>query len=198
MKIGIMGGTFDPVHLAHLEMGRAAKRQKNLDEVWFMPTKIPPHKKGKVVTDENIRFKMVEIAVSEEKDFYASDFELQFPQVTYTAQTVERLQMTYPEHTFYFILGGDSLFYFDQWFHPEKILHYTEVLAFSRDGIPKKAMEERAAWLMQKLGGVIEILEMKHMEISSSMIRRRIAEGKDVKKYLPKGVHAYLAENGYL
>lgn len=195
MKVGILGGTFDPIHLGHLEMGRAAKWQKQLDEVWFMPSKIPPHKLGKRITEEMTRYQMVELAVEKEEGFFASDFELQGSSITYTAETLKRLKNCYPEKEFFFLMGGDSLFYLEQWYHPEKILEYAAILAFCRHGISKEQMEERAFWLMQQFGGTIEVLSMQSMEISSSMIREKLQRGEDVSEFLPGSVWAFLRQH---
>ncbi|MBR1744341.1 MAG: nicotinate-nucleotide adenylyltransferase [Lachnospiraceae bacterium] len=194
MRVGIVGGTFDPVHLAHLEMGRAAKRQKDLDQIWFMPSKIPPHKRGKKIAEEGLRYRFVELAVEGEKDFYASDFELRFPNTTYTAETLERLKKEYREEQFFFILGGDSLCDFGKWYHPEKILEYAGILAFRRNGVSMREMEERAENLMSRFGGQIEILQMRDMDISSSMIREKLAMGEPVEKYLPEALHPFISE----
>lgn len=194
MKIGIMGGTFDPIHLAHLSMGRAAKEQKKLDQVWFMPSKIPPHKREKKVADEKLRYHWVELSVRGIRDFFASDFELRFPHITYTAETVERLQKEYPNEKFSFILGADSLFAFDMWYHPERILNRVEILSFSRDGILKEKMEEQAAYLMDRFGGKIEVLQMRELAVSSSMIREKLAKGEAVEKFLPKALWQALPE----
>lgn len=194
MKIGIMGGTFDPIHVAHLEMGRVAKEQKNLDQVWFMPSKIPPHKRGRNITEERLRYHWVELAVRGEEGFLASDFELERSGTTYTADTLERLKKTYPKDRFFFILGGDSLFDFEKWYHPEKILAQTEILSISRDGVSREKMEEQANALMKCFGGKIEVLKMREIPISSSMIREKIRQGESVEEYLPEGLCEVISE----
>ena len=192
MKIGIMGGTFDPVHLAHLEMGRAAKEQKKLEQVWFMPSKNPPHKRK--ITEESMRYRWVELAVREKEGFLVSDFELKFSGVSYTAEMLKRLEREYPENQFFFILGGDSLFAFEHWYHPEVILAHAEILCFSRDGVSREKMDEQAEFLMKRFGGKIEVLKMQEMAISSSMIREKIAKGESVKEYLPKELWQMIPE----
>ena len=103
-KIGIMGGTFDPIHNAHLILGRQAWKEYSLDEVWFMPSHIPPHKTDHQITDTNDRCEMVKLAIAEYPYFRFSDFEISRTGNTYTAQTLQLLKEAYPEHTFYFIV----------------------------------------------------------------------------------------------
>ena len=193
MKIGILGGTFDPIHLAHLQMGRVAMKKAELDEVWYMPSKLPPHKKDRHISDEKLRFHLVELATEDEEGFFASDFELLFPHTTYTAETLERLKRERQEDTFYFIMGGDSLLYFEHWYHPERILRCAELLVVNRNGAPCAELEACAGRLMRQFGGKIGILSMPEMKISSSMIRKRFREGKSVREYLPKKVYDFLS-----
>lgn len=194
-KIGIMGGTFDPIHLAHIQMARCAMIQKKLDQVWFMPSKIPPHKKEQKVSDEQMRSALVRLAIQKEEGFLFSDFELKRQETTYTARTLELLQSEYPKEQFYFILGGDSLFQFEHWYHPEEIMKRAVILAVGRDGVLEDKMQEQAAYLSEKFNGRVELVQMKELNISSSEIRQKIAEGKSVKEYLPHEVYEYILEN---
>lgn len=191
-KIGIMGGTFDPIHLAHLAMARSALCQKNLDQVWFMPSKHPPHKDSSRVSDEKLRSLLVQLAVKEEKEFVYSDYELKREEITYTAKTLTMLRKEYPEDEFFFILGEDSLAQLDQWYHPEIILSHAVILAVNRGNISLEEMERQAGTLTGKYGGTIEVIPMKRLDISSSMIRKKLAAGEDVKDMLPKSVYEYI------
>lgn len=195
-KTGILGGTFDPIHRAHLAMGRAALEAEQLERVLFMPSKIPPHKKGKEISPEKIRSDMVRLAVKEEEGFFFSDFELCRQEVTYTARTLSLLKKEQPEEEFYFIMGGDSLFYFEKWYQPEVILQYAKILAVARDGLSRCQMEQRAEDLMDLLGGEIRIVPMTCMDISSSDIRRRISRGESVEGDLPPAVNEYIRKTG--
>lgn len=189
-----MGGTFDPVHLAHLEMAYCAIEQKGLGRVWFMPSKIPPHKQNKKILPEKFRAEMVRLAIAGEERFCFSDFELKREEVTYTAKTLELLCGQYPGEEFYFIMGGDSLFQFEHWYHPEKILEYAVILAVSRGGVRQEEMFSQARYLSQKFYGDVQVLKMPEINISSSMIREKIARGEDVRAYLPENVYEYIQE----
>ena len=193
--IGILGGTFNPIHYAHLAMAESAYEQANLDVVWFMPTKNPPHKQGMKILDESMRSDMIKLAIKGKPHFVYSDFELQRERITYTADTLLLLKEKYPEDTFYFILGGDSLFQFENWYCPDKIMERASLLAISRDGTSQEKMLEQKAQLERKYGGSIKIIAMPQMDISSSCIRKAVVQGKDISNYVPKEVEDYIKEN---
>lgn len=193
--IGIMGGTFDPIHIAHLEMARCAMEQKQLREIWFMPSKIPPHKQERKILSEDMRAEMIQLAIQEESGFLFSDFELRRKEITYTARTLELLEQECPKEKFYFILGGDSLFQFEHWYHPEEILQRAVVLAIGRNGVAFSELQQQASYLSQRYHGRVELVQMPRLDISSSMIRRKIAQGESVKEYLPSKVYQYIVKN---
>lgn len=194
-RTGIMGGTFDPVHLAHLAMAECAREQMMLDKVLFMPSKIPPHKRNRKISSEELRAKLVQLAVEGKPGFYYSDFELNRKEVTYTARTLELLKKQYHEEEFFFIMGADSLFQFENWYLPGKIMEYAVILAVSRDGVLQRDMLDKAAMLSEKYHGEVRIIQMPEMNISSSMIRERLAKGESVEPYLPSRVYEYIMRN---
>jgi len=194
-KTGIMGGTFDPIHCAHLRMARCAMEQKGLDRVFFMPSKIPPHKAGKEVSDERLRAHLVNLAIEKENGFYYSDFELKRDGTTYTANTLNLLKNEHPEEEFYFIMGGDSLFQFEQWYRPEEIVKCAVILAVSRGTVNTGQMKQQAEFLAKKFHGRVELIRMEKMEISSSLIRERLAKGESVQQMLPQKVYEYIIKN---
>lgn len=133
MKIGIMGGTFNPIHNGHLEIARSAYEQYQLDEVWFMPNRTPAYKETEDILSGDIRLRMIQCAMIGYPHFKASDFELKRSGNTYTWETMELLNQKYTDVSFYFIMGADSLFQFTTWMYPERIVQYTRILAASRD-----------------------------------------------------------------
>ena len=191
-RIGIMGGTFNPIHNAHLTMAAAAYEQAGLDRIWFMPSKNPPHKDSSEIISEEHRSNMIKLAINNTSDFEFSDFELRHEGTTYTAETLKRLHKTYPDHRFYFVMGGDSLFELETWYHPEQIMKMTTILAFSRNGETTQQMQERAAWLISHYQADIRILSMPDMPISSSLIRSRILSGQPVSRMIPPAVEKYI------
>ena len=196
-KVGIMGGTFNPIHLAHTEMAKVCLRQQDLDKILFMPSKNPPHKKDKSILPENERAVMVKLAVSEYDKFVFSDFELQRKGTTYTADALRLLQEENPDDNYYFIMGADSLLYLDKWYRPQEILKRAVILAIGRDGsTPDELKEKRKELIKQYDKADIRFVHMRQMDISSSMIREGIAHGENMEKYLDKEVWNYINENG--
>ncbi|RHT86447.1 nicotinate (nicotinamide) nucleotide adenylyltransferase [Clostridium sp. AM27-31LB] len=196
-KVGIMGGTFNPIHLAHTEMAKVCLQQQDLDKILFMPSKNPPHKKDKSILPENERAVMVKLAVSEYDKFVFSDFELQRKGTTYTADTLRLLQEENPDDNYYFIMGADSLLYLDKWYRPQEILKRAVILAIGRDGsTPDELKEKRKELIKQYDKADIRFVHMRQMDISSSMIREGIAHGENMEKYLDKEVWNYINENG--
>ena len=160
-----------------------------------MPSKNPPHKRDRKILPEKYRAEMVKLAVSGEEKFYFSDFELRREEITYTAKTLELLCKNYPKEQFFFIMGSDSLFHFECWHQPEKVMRYAVILAVSRGGVREEEMVRQAAYLSKKFSGDVQVLKMPEMKISSSMIREKIAAGEDVSSYLPENVYDYILKH---
>ena len=191
--IGIMGGTFDPIHNGHLLLGRQAYMEYGLDQVWFMPSKIPPHKKDHIVTAVEDRMEMVRLAVSEYPYFVCSDFELRRQGNTYTADTLKLLHLTYPKDCFYFIIGADSLYQIEQWYHPEEVMSQAILLVAYREcGQMYLPMEEQIAYLHKHYGAEIHLLHCEEIDISSGELRELKALGKELCSYVPECVEQYI------
>ncbi len=194
-KIGILGGTFNPIHNAHLAMAEAALHQGDLEEIWFMPSKNPPHKSNDEIVSESIRSSMIKLAILSKPHFIYSDYELQREGTTYTAETLKGLKKDYPEIAFSFIIGGDSFFSIEKWYHPEQILSECRILAISRDGATIQQMQQHKEYLTKQYQADIKIITMVQMDVSSSQIRQAIKNGaKDIP--VPKHVAQYIQANG--
>lgn len=195
-RTGIMGGTFNPVHIAHIKMAEAAYRQAGLDKVVFMPSKNPPHKKNIHIIPEKHRGAMLKLAINGVPYFEYSDFEFKREGITYSSQTLSLLHMQNPGERYFFIMGGDSFFQIENWHLPGKIMEYAAIIAISRNGTGKKQMEKYAEELREKYNAEIIIAEMPQMDISSSCIRKIILSGGDASMYLPGKVWNYIKEQG--
>ena len=201
MKIGIMGGTFNPVHNGHLTLAKAAKEQFFLDTVWFMPSGLPAHKSNSELTDGSHRLNMVKLALLGQEGFEPSDFELKREGYTYTANTLTELKEQYPEDTFYFIIGGDSLMKFLYWRNPEVILKKSVLLAAGRNGYTNEEILAQVELLRKEYGASIYFVEMDEVAISSNEIREycKNRQYEKAAKYFPKAVLGYIKEqNLYL
>ncbi len=195
-KIGILGGTFDPVHNGHLLLGRQAYSEYHLDEIWYMPSGQPPHKKDHHVTAAEHRCAMVRLAIAGNHGFCLSEFETRREGNTYTAQTLALLKRQYPQHEFFFIIGADSLYQIENWYHPEKVLAMAEILAADREYQPDHpSMEDQIRYLTQRFGGRIRRLHCREMDVSSEDIRNKVRAGKPIAGLVPPEVESYIYEN---
>lgn len=195
-RVGIMGGTFNPIHNAHIHMAQAACEQFELDEVLFMPSKNPPHKENRIIVSEEHRKRMIQLAIDGIDKFSFSDFEFESEGTTYTCETLMRLKKKHPDWELYFILGGDSLAQFETWYHPEKIVRYAVILATSREGVGLKETERLCDNLRKKTGGDIRQIRMPQIRISSSDIRRKTEAGESLSGICPEKTERYIKLHG--
>ena len=142
IKVGIMGGTFDPIHIGHLILAMEAINYKNLDEVWFIPTGNPNFKQDKNVTDKKKRFEMVKIATQDNDKFKVCDYEINKNDVTYSWETMKYLRENY-DNDFYFIMGEDSLMSVETWENAEDFLKNTKILACIRRQEEMSKLDEK-------------------------------------------------------
>lgn len=195
-RIGIMGGTFDPIHNGHLRMGEAAWREFALDEVWFMPTGTPAYKNGQHrVTQKEHRAAMTELAVREFGWARCSRIEVERSGNTYTADTLTELTEEYPDTSFYYIVGADSLNYMDRWYHPERIFQKACVAVAMRSTQSQNAVAGKIRALTAQFGARIILMHQEEYDISSTELRTMIAGGKDISSYVPKQVQDYIREH---
>ena len=150
MKIGILGGTFDPIHNTHISMAREALSQLNLDKVFLMPSFCPPHKNSSLVTNERHRVNMVKLAVAGLDNISYSDFELK-NRLSYTADTLTALKQQHPKDELFFIIGGDSISTFISWYHPEIILEKANLVVVKRNDVTLSAVEDNIAKIGRRL-----------------------------------------------
>lgn len=195
-NIGVLGGTFDPIHNGHLMLGRQAYQEYGLDEVWFMPSGTPPHKKDHEVTCVEDRCEMVRLAIEAVPFFRLSRFEIQRSGNTYTAETLRLLNETYTQNRFYFIIGADSLFQIETWYHPREVMSQAILLVAGRE-YPEapRSLEEQITYLKERYPADIRLLHGEEVDLSSSELRDMIARKKHVYKYLPQAVEDYIRQH---
>ena len=195
-KVGIMGGTFNPIHNGHLILGQTAYEQFGLDEVLFMPNKKPYYKKlSKNVTDEQ-RCDMVKLAIENNDAFSFSDIEVTREGVTYTVDTLHILTEQNPDHEYYFIMGADSLFHFDSWKDPDEIIKMATLLVATRDSMATFDIESQIEYLQSEFEDAkIECLFSPSLEISSNQLRKRCREGKSIRYLVPDKVAFYIQKH---
>lgn len=197
-RIGIMGGTFDPIHNGHLMLAEQAYQTYHLDQIWFMPNGRPPHKKQSTIeSDVDHRIKMVELAIDGHPEYRLETYEAYREETSYSYSTMEYFQAKYPEHEFYFIIGADSLFAIDTWVHPERIFPTCTILAAYRDEIDTpEEMLTRIHQLSEKYAQVhIELMITPLIHISSHELRQKIKEGKSIYQDVPATVAQYIEKH---
>ena len=196
-SIGILGGTFDPIHKGHLLLAEQAYREYPLSSVWFMPSGHPPHKQDHHVTEGEYRKEMIEIAIRGKSYFRYSDFELNRPGNTYSAQTFSLLKQAHPEQTFYFIVGADSLYQLEHWYHPQEVMDRVILLVAGREYTQRhRPLEDQIRYLTERYHAKIFQLHCPEIDVSSAMLRQMAAQGLDIDSYLPPGVGAYIRKMG--
>lgn len=197
-KIGIMGGTFDPIHNGHMMLGKTAYEQFGLDEVWFMPNGNPPHKKQESIESDAVhRMEMVTIAIEDIDEFKIQNYEVIKENVSCSWETMKQFKELYPQDEFYFIIGADSLFAIETWVHPERLFPNCIILAAYRDDIDtEEEMYTQINYLCKKYNADIRLLRSPLMNISSSELRQMIAEGKSIAGLVPEKVKNYIVKEG--
>lgn len=180
-KVGILGGTFNPIHIGHLILAEQAYDEYKLDEILFIPTGISHFKDPNVVLDKKKRISMTGGAIDDNPHFALSTIETDRPGNSYTYETLEELKRVNPDTEYYLIVGADSLFQMEQWKNPDIIMKDATILVSVRKGQSLKELEDKAEELMKKYNSSIKILTCPYIDISSTEIRARIKEGKSVK-----------------
>ena len=185
-KYGIIGGTFDPIHNAHLYIAYEAKELLGLDKVIFIPNGSPPHKDNKNITGASLRYRMVLEAIKDFEDFEVSKYEIEKKELSYTYKTLEHFKEDDVE--LYFITGADCLVDLDKWKNVSEIFSLCKFVVFTRPGFKEEDLIEEKKRAEKKYNGEIIFLNILDLEISSTDIRKRISEGKRIDFFVPKTV----------
>ena len=200
MKTGIFGGAFDPIHKGHIYMAQKAMEEYSLDRILLVPSGHSPNKTENAMTAFSHRYNMCKLASEAVPGIEVSDIEIKDESTSYTYVTLQKLKALYPEDELYFIMGGDSLDYFESWMKPEIIAQTAIILVMVRENFPKQQMEERIAHIKKQFWADIRLLKCDRMDVSSTQVRRLLraksqadgdrspkgAEKKKLKKSLDK------------
>jgi nicotinate-nucleotide adenylyltransferase len=195
-RIGVFGGSFDPVHIGHLTIAQDAVEQLELDRLIFVPAAVPPHKQEKTLVDGRHRFEMLQLATEGNLCFEVSDMELQRGGVSYTFDTMTQIQAEHPGATLFFIVGLDSLVELHLWRNVDKLLELCTIVPFARGGEdPARVAEQIQLSEPWKTGLLERLIRIHEIEISASEIRMRLAEGLSIRYLVPPEVEMYIAEH---
>lgn len=192
MTIGLFGGSFNPPHLAHLIVAETIRDRAGLDEVWWMPARTPPHKRGEAaeeLTAAEHRLAMTERAVASNPSFRVHTLDLERDGPSYTADTVRILQERRPEDRFYLVIGSDSLAGLPSWHRPEAIVDRVELLVYPRPGVDLSGVPER-------FREAASFVDVPRLGISGTAIREDLAAGRSVRYRVPEAVRAYIDRHG--
>ena len=202
-KIGLFGGTFDPIHNGHLEMARRARRVFELGQIWFIPARIPPHKDTIGVSDPWHRYAMVTLATQDDPGFRPSAMELRADGTSYTIRTVNMVRERLgPGPEIFFLMGMDSWREIETWKDHELLLERCSIILLPRDGGPETAARGAVVIDVEEGGGDppqgpgVFSLVTGEVAVSSTRIRDRAARGEPLTGLVPEGVERYLAKQG--
>jgi nicotinate-nucleotide adenylyltransferase len=190
MKVGIMGGTFDPIHLGHLIAAESAREGLQLDEVWFIPSHIPPHKGLGPKANAEQRWEMVSQSLENCPHFRPIDLEMKRGGTSYTIDTAAELNRLYPQHDFYYIIGADMVQYLPQWYRVDELLNWVSFIGLERAGFDLQWEE-----LPKAIQDKVTMIPMPMIEISSTDIRERLAGGKSIRYLVPENILHYIEVN---
>ncbi len=190
MKLAIMGGSFNPIHIGHLVCAEEAVSQYSLDKVLFMPTGTAPHKEIDTGAGPEARYRMVEIAIAGNSRFEVSRYELDKKQICYTVDTLRHFREEMPEAELFFITGADAVIEILEWKDPGEILHLATLIAATRPGYVVEKMPVKTREFLKQ--NRVRVMEIPCIGVSSSLIRERIAQGRSIRYLVPDGVERFI------
>lgn len=191
MKIGIYGGSFDPVHVGHVNAALTFKEELSLDKIIVIPAYQPPHKKGLAMTPSEHRMNMCNLAFGKLEGFEVSDIEILRADEGYMVDTVAQIREIYPDDELYLLIGGDMLLYFQKWYAWSKITDEAVIAVAARNWDDDAALEAEAA-VLRSYGAEVRIVPIDVKEISSTAVRETVRRADDISSMVPEGVDEYI------
>lgn len=177
-KVGIFGGSFNPIHTGHISLAKTLCEKAGLDEVWFMVSPMNPFKQAATdLLEDNLRLELVKKALDNEPQLKVCDYEFHLPKPSYTWHTLQALSKDFPDTTFILLIGGDNWAAFDKWYHHDDILAHYPIVVYPREGSDLREVPEG-----------VTIVETPLLNISSTEIRHHIAEGKSISGMVPETI----------
>lgn len=195
-KIGVLGGSFDPVHLGHLSLAKDALIQASLDLVIFMPVHRQPFKLDARLASDEDRLAMLHEAISDFPGLTVSDWEIKRQGISYTYLTLRALKVQYPDAKLYFITGTDTFLKINIWKNAAELLAENSFLIGHRPGYREAELLERVAKLKQTYESEIIVIDNTRLDISATEIRQIVSEGGDISQLVPPGVERYIKKHG--
>jgi len=181
MKIGILGGTFNPIHIGHLILAEEAREKLKLDRIILVPAYLPPHKGNSDIAPASERYKMVKLAIKGNRSFKASDMEIKREGLSYTIDTIKEFKKSHPADELYFIIGSDLLNYLNEWKDLGEVIKIAKFIVATRPGYP-----------LEKIPPYIATLPTRAVDISAFEVRQAIKEGRSFRYLVPEAVYQYI------
>jgi nicotinate-nucleotide adenylyltransferase len=194
LRVGILGGAFNPPHIGHLVCAQEALVKLELDRVDFVPVGQAPHRELERDPGADARVEMCELAIAGDERLRLSRIEVDREGPSYTADTLEQLREGAPEDEFVLILGGDQAAALPNWHEPEKVLSLAEVAVVERTGFHREAIAVKIASVKGAAG--VRFFDMPRIDVSSSLVRRRVEQGKPIRYLVPEQVAGYIESKG--
>ena len=191
MRIGIFGGSFDPVHYGHLLLAESCREQAKLDQVWFVPAATSPHKQGEKNVDASHRVEMLRLAVGGHQAFVVSEIETNRGGVSFTVDTLQTIAHEQPHDELFFLMGGDSLADFVSWHAPERICELAKILVVARPDSPTPDLAVLNRFGSEAASSAM-LIDMPLLDYSSTEIRRRIISNESIRYRVPRSVEKYI------
>jgi nicotinate-nucleotide adenylyltransferase len=196
MRVGIFGGTFDPVHLGHLILAEQCREQGRLDQVWFVPAPRPPHKQVQPLTRFEQRVEMIQLAIAGQPAFRVEEIEKERTGPSFTVDTVAELRRRHPTDDFHLLVGSDTLAEIHTWYEPVRLLEMVGLLVMTRPGHPTRTADQvRASLHLPESATVrLQVVDSPLIDIASRDVRARAAAGRSLRYLLPRAVEVYVME----
>ena len=196
-KIGIMGGTFDPIHYGHLVLAEEIRNSFSLEKIYFVPVGIPPHKGADCITNKKLRYSMTLLATITNPNFEVSKLEIESEQVSYTINTIKKFisMIDSTQVELFFITGADAIMQIENWKNYDELLKLCNFIGATRPGINEKQLREKIIYLKEKYQANVYLTYIPGLAISSTEIRTRIKEGRNIKYLLPESVESFIYKN---
>lgn len=195
MRLGILGGTFDPVHYGHLLMAEICRQELSLDEVRFVPAGKPPHKPHEPVSDGHARADMLSLAVSGYPEFVVDRRELRRDGPSYTVHTLAELRQQFPDATLFFLMGADSLRDFPTWHQPDRISDLATLVACNRPGLSLPTFDQACTWVGSTIAARVQFVQIPGVDLSATDLRQRIRSGRGLRFMTPRAVETFIHQH---
>lgn len=196
MNIGIMGGTFNPIHNGHLIIAEQAREEYQLDLVLFIPAGVPPHKRQDSILDSSLRCEMIQLAIQSNPHFQLDTREVDSQEISYTYLTLGSLSEQYPDAKLYFIMGEDSIYAVSSWRRPQDIFTLATILVATRNDFSNiSRMESQICKITKQYSCSLELIHSPSVMISSSDIRSRVANNQSIRYLVPDSVAQYINDH---